>query len=104
MDKEPIVEGYSSELLSRVALVREASLSSIERNSEFNNSVVEFNASLRKKLLIDYGDAGLCKKIPEWHRLVGSTVEVHEIDQDIKRFIIDKITSFIESYEEKWNP
>lgn len=103
MEQEPVAENYSSELLDRIQVVRTRSLEDNDSNSEFNDSVADFNERLRAALQKEFGESGLCKKVPEWHRLVGSTVEVHEIEEDAKRFIVDEISSFLEEFETKWD-
>lgn len=103
MENEPNAENYTSELLSRINLLRSRSLDTIDNNIEFNEAVANFNVALQRTLATEYGDPVLCKRIPEWHRLVGSTVEVHDIDQESKRFILEQISQFVSGYEEKWN-
>ncbi|MFT5832063.1 MAG: hypothetical protein ACI9SY_000444 [Candidatus Paceibacteria bacterium] len=103
MDKDPTVEQYKSELLNRIDCLRNHALDSNETNNELNDATADFNLQLQKDLNAEYGDSTLGSKIPEWHKLVGSTLEMHNIEEDAKRFILDEITNFVEGFENKWD-
>ena len=103
MEQEPSVENYSSKLLNRIKIVRTRSLENDESNFEFNYAVAVFNEQLCEALQTEFGDSRLCQKVPEWHQLVGSTVEVHEIEDAAERFIVREISSFLDEFEIKWD-
>jgi hypothetical protein len=96
-------ENFSSELNTRITALREASLISMDRLSALNDAVHKFDDSLKSALSAEFGDPRLRKLIPEWHRLVGSTVEVHAVDQEIRRFILAKLELFVEHFEAEWD-
>jgi hypothetical protein len=103
MERESTGETYHSELLQRIDSARERSVRDVTSNTEFIDALSSFSKKLHSAVETEFGDSQLIKMVPEWHRLVGGTVEVHDMNEDAKRFITEAITEFVAVFEEKWD-
>ncbi len=71
--------------------------------SLLSDKIVAFEEMLVEKLTQRFGDKNVRKAVPEWHKLVGSTPELHDVDPEIADFVIQEIIRFITSVEEEWS-
>lgn len=91
---------YSSPLFQRITRLRTKSNESTEIDIAFTDAVYRFNNQLKR----DVADAGLdgnFHAIPEWHKLVGSTPEYAEMDEESRTFILGRIAEFVSVWEER---
>jgi GH35 family endo-1,4-beta-xylanase len=69
---------------------------------ELSDKIYEFDQNLQVALNDRYGDRDLRKMVPEWHKLVGSTVEDHDVNPEAKKYIADEVERFVSEMETKW--
>jgi hypothetical protein len=69
---------------------------------ELDTAIISLDQELQKELGKRFGNADLRKLVPEWHKLVGSTPELHELDENVASFIRGKVEAFVEAQEKKW--
>lgn len=69
---------------------------------ELNTAIISLDEELKQELGERFGDANLRKYVPEWHKLVGSTPEFHDLDKEIVDLIRTKVEAFVEAQEKKW--
>ncbi len=105
--KEVVMKHFEADtalMLERINSLRLYALNQ-ESHDYLNNlsdKIFAFDQDLQVTLRERYGDENLRKMVPEWHKLVGSTVEDHEANPEAKQFVVDEIKRFVEEMEEEW--
>ena len=69
---------------------------------ELSEKICEFDQQLQVALSQRYGNGELRKMVPEWHKLVGSTPEDHDVNPEAKQFIVEEVERFVTEMETKW--
>ncbi len=87
------------------ALVKEVgeTISQIAENHDllvtWNNKLYSFDKKLKADLQ-GRGYNGSWRAVPEWHVLVGSTIEDKDLDEEVREYICNEIKVFLRKFKQ----
>lgn len=92
-------------ILARIDKVREHALKAKNRDEllcDLASACEELDEVLQRDLKKAYGDPYLRRGVPEWHKLMGSTPEYHDIPEEARSAVVRKVEVLVRSFEEAW--
>lgn len=73
-----------------------------EFRRQLEADIVSFDTELKLELKRRGHDEKLRKFVPEWHKLVGSTPELHPLDDSVRGFIVAEVERLVLQIETLW--
>ncbi|MEN9921007.1 MAG: hypothetical protein RL538_900 [Candidatus Parcubacteria bacterium] len=74
----------------------------LELQDELDVGIIALDQELQREIAERFGDGNLRRYVPEWHKLVGSTPERHDVADEIRDLVTGKVARFVEEQEQKW--
>jgi hypothetical protein len=98
------IEVSMNPLFARIGVLRRCTLEdgTLARYDELNTAIVELDGVLKREMKEVYGDENFRRHVPEWHKLIGSTPENHDMPEEARAVVVRKIECLVEAFEIKW--